>query len=192
MPMKEWIERYLHALQSSLRGLPVDEIARAVELMRFAGREGRQVFAFGNGGSASTCSHFVTDLGKGASDATGRRFRFQSLNDDVGWMTAIANDYDYADVFVRQLENFAEPGDVVLCLSVSGTSPNVVRAARWAHEHDLRVVALLGNGQCNLPRIADVCIRVDSGHCGIVEDGHLVICHILCYAFMDNPELLEN
>ena len=98
----------------------------------------RQIFVCGNGGSAANASHFVTDLGKGASDAIGRRFRCLSLNDNVPWMTAIGNDYAYADVFRRQLENYARPGDLLMAMSVSGNSPNVIQAVEWAADQRSR------------------------------------------------------
>src|SRR4028119_2172929 len=129
--MKEFIENYLEARRSVLDAVPVEEITRLIETFRAALAEDRQVFVFGNGGSAANASHFATDLGKGSSDKlvarTGKRFRVMSLNDNVSWLTALGNDYAYEDVYVRQLENYAQPGDVVLTMSVSGSSPNLVK-----------------------------------------------------------------
>ena len=108
------------------------------------GGEDRQIFVFGNGGSAANASHFVTDLGKGASDKVGKRFRVLSLTDNVSWMTALGNDYSYEDVFVGQLQNYGKPGDIALSISVSGNSPNCVKALDWAKKNGLRTVALVG------------------------------------------------
>jgi D-sedoheptulose 7-phosphate isomerase len=144
---------------------------------------------FGNGGSAANASHFVTDLGKGASDKVGRPFRCLSLNDNVSWMTALGNDYCYEDIFVRQLANYARPGDLVLALSVSGNSPNVVRALDWAKSRGLHVIALVGAKRGRMADIADQVIVIDSTHYGRVEDAQMHICHMLCYAFMENPRL---
>ena len=99
-----------------------------IENLRSALREDRQIFVFGNGGSAANASHFATDLGKGASDKVGGRFRVLSRKDNVSWMTALANDYTYEDVFVGQLKNYGKAGDIALGLSVSGNSPNCVEA----------------------------------------------------------------
>ena len=109
--------------------IPADAIARLVDKLRQAHREDRQIFVFGNGGSAANASHFATDLGKGASDKLGKRFRVLSLNDNVSWMTAIGNDYSYEDVFVRQLENYGRAGDVALSVSVSGNSPRYLASS---------------------------------------------------------------
>src|SRR5438045_1582591 len=133
--MKQWISDYIHAQKAAHDSIPVDAVAQFIELLRAAHKENRQLFVFGNGGSAANSSHFTTDLGKGASDKLGKRFRVLSLNDNVSWMTALANDYSYEDVFVRQLMNYAKPGDLVLVLSVSGNSTNVVKAVEWANKN---------------------------------------------------------
>jgi D-sedoheptulose 7-phosphate isomerase len=190
--VEEWIEGYLGRLRDLLGAIPAGQVAEVIEELKKAVLHGRRIFAFGNGGSGTTSSHLVMDLGKGAADAVGRRFKVLSLNEAVGWMTALANDYSYEEVFVRQLRSYAGPGDVVLALSVSGRSENVVRAVRWASEHGLRTVALVGGAPAPLADLADNAIVVESEHCGLVEDAHLVICHLLCYAFMDNPDILEE
>src|SRR5688572_27269506 len=130
--MNQWITDYLKAQKEALDSIPVGAVAHLIEKLRRALKEDRQIFVFGNGGSAANSSHFVTDLGKGASDKVGARFRCVSLNDNVSWMTALGNDYSYEDIFVRQLMNYGRAGDIVLALSVSGNSPNVVRAVEWA------------------------------------------------------------
>jgi D-sedoheptulose 7-phosphate isomerase len=142
-------------------------------------------FVFRNGGSAANASHFVTDLGKGASDKMNKPFRCLSLNDNTPWMTAISNDYSYEEVFSRQLMNFARPGDLVLILSVSGNSPNLVKAVEWAKKHGVYTIALVGAKLGKLAEIADFTIVADSTHYGRVEDVHMGICHIICYAFME-------
>lgn len=187
--MNDWIAQYLAAQKAALDSISPDAVARLIALLRDAWREGRQVFAFGNGGSAANASHFATDLGKGSSDKLGRRFRVLSLNDNVSWLTALGNDYAYEDVFVGQLQNYAQAGDVVLVMSVSGNSPNVVKAIEWANAHGLRTVALVGARRGRLAEIAHEVIVIADSHYGRVEDCHMGICHLLCYAFMERPEL---
>src|SRR5438093_7348106 len=133
--MKQWVADYLTAQQAALDSIPIDAVAQIIEQFRAAVQEDRQIFVFGNGGSAANASHFATDLGKGASDKRGKRFRVLSLNDNVSWMTALGNDYAYEDVFVRQLMNYAKPGDLVLVMSVSGNSTNIVKAVEWANKN---------------------------------------------------------
>src|SRR5437879_11313848 len=125
--MKQWVADYLSAQQAALGSIPADEVCQVIERFRVALREDRQIFVFGNGGSAANASHFATDLGKGSSDKLGKRFRVLSLNDNVSWMTALANDYAYEDVFAGQLQNYGQRGDVAFALSVSGNSPNCVK-----------------------------------------------------------------
>src|SRR5690349_15052061 len=139
--MKQWITDYIRIQKAAHDSIPVDAVAELIEDLRAALKEDRQVFVFGNGGSAANASHFATDLGKGASDKMGKRFRVIALNDNVSWMTAIANDYTYEDVFAGQLQNYARAGDVALAMSVSGNSPNCVKALEWAKKNGLRTMA---------------------------------------------------
>jgi D-sedoheptulose 7-phosphate isomerase len=104
-------------------------------------------------------------------------------------MTALGNDYAYEDIFVRQLMNFGRAGDLVLVMSVSGNSPNLVRALEWSAKHGLSTVALVGKKRGRLADLAEQVIVIDSEHYGRVEDAHMGICHMLCYAFMENPAL---
>ncbi len=187
--MQNWIRDYVSAQKAALDSIPVEAVAGVIELLRQALKEDRQIFVFGNGGSASNASHFVTDLGKGSSDKLSRRFRCLSLNDNVSWMTALGNDYAYDEIFSRQLANYGRPGDVVLVMSVSGSSPNVVRGVEWARKNGLRTVALVGGKKGKLAEIADTVIAIDSTHYGRVEDAQMGICHMLCYAFMEKPEI---
>jgi D-sedoheptulose 7-phosphate isomerase len=186
--MKQWISDYVTAQKAALDSIPAAKVARLIEMLREALHKNRHIFVFGNGGSASNASHFITDLGKGSSDKVGKRFRCLSLNDNVSWMTAIGNDYAYEDIFVRQLENYGEPGDVVLTLSVSGNSPNVVKALQWANSHGLETIALVGGKRGEAAKIAREVIAIDSVHYGRVEDAQMAICHMLCYAFIENPD----
>lgn len=183
--MNDWITNYVRAQKAALDSISVNAVARLIDTLRRALTEDRQIFVFGNGGSAANASHFATDLGKGASDQLGRRFRVLSLNDNVSWLTALANDYAYEDVFVRQLENYAREGDVVLALSVSGNSPNVVKAVEWARQKGLTTIALVGAKRGALAEVAEQVITIDSGHYGRVEDAQMGICHMVCYAFME-------
>ncbi|HVY70066.1 MAG TPA: SIS domain-containing protein [Verrucomicrobiae bacterium] len=187
--MNQWITDYVQAQKAALDSIPVAPVAELIEKLKRAWREDRQIFVVGNGGSAANASHFATDLGKGSSDKLNRRFRVLSLNDNVSWMTAIGNDYSYEDVFSRQLANYGRAGDLLLVLSVSGSSPNLVKAVEWGNANGLSTVALVGGKRGKLAEIAGQTIVVDSTHYGRAEDAQMGICHILCYAFMENPQL---
>jgi len=187
--MKQWIADYIRIQKAAHDSISIDGVAHLIEKLRDALKEDRQIFVFGNGGSAANSSHFATDLGKGASDKVGKRFRVISLNDNVSWMTALGNDYAYEDIFVRQLMNYGKRGDLVLVMSVSGNSPNVVKALQWSKQNGLSSIGLVGGKRGRVAELADQVIVIDSTHFGRVEDAHMGICHMLCYAFMENPEL---
>ncbi|MBA4149863.1 MAG: SIS domain-containing protein [Verrucomicrobia bacterium] len=187
--MNHWIADYIQAQKAALDSISVEGVAQIVGTLQQALKDDRQIFVFGNGGSASNSSHFVTDLGKGSSDKVGKRFRVLSLNDNVSWMTAIGNDYSYDDIFVRQLENYGRAGDVALSISVSGNSPNCVKALEWAKKNGLKTVALVGAKRGCMAEIADQVVVINETHYGRVEDAEMGILHMLCYVFMENPEL---
>ena len=188
MQTTEWLADYFRSQRAAQESVPLDVVARIISDLRAALLADKQLFVFGNGGSAANLSHFAADLGKGASDKLGRRFRVMSLNDNVPWMTAIANDYEYADVFVRQLKNFARPGDLILSVSVSGNSPNCVRAFEWAKQNSVRSYAIVGARGGRLSQLADTAILINDTHYGRVEDVQMNILHTLCYAFREHPE----
>jgi D-sedoheptulose 7-phosphate isomerase len=187
--MNKWITHYVDAQKAALDSIPVAGVEALIETFRKALAEDRQIFVFGNGGSASNSSHFATDLGKGSSDKVGRRFRVLSLTDNVSWMTALGNDYAYDEIFARQLMNYARPGDLAMGISVSGNSPNVVKALDWANQNGLHTIALVGGKRGAMADMARQSIVIDDTHYGRVEDAQMGICHLLCYAFMENPEL---
>jgi|ERR1043166_1309060 D-sedoheptulose 7-phosphate isomerase len=186
--MNQWITDYIRSQKAALDSISTDGVAKIIGTLQQALREDRQIFVFGNGGSAANASHFATDLGKGSSDKIGKRFRVLSLNDNVSWMTALGNDYAYEDIFVRQLENYGRKGDVAISLSVSGNSPNCVKALAWAKQNGLRTVALVGAKRGRMAEIADQAIVINDAHYGRAEDAQMGICHMLCYAFMENPQ----
>jgi D-sedoheptulose 7-phosphate isomerase len=187
--MQDWIRDYVKRQQEALSSIAIAEVDALIQRLQQVLREDRQLFVFGNGGSAANASHFATDLGKGASDRVGRRFRVMSLNDNVSWMTALGNDYAYEDIYVRQLMNYAQPGDLIMALSVSGNSPNLVKALAWARDHDLHTIAMVGAKRGRMAELADQVLVIDDTHYGRVEDAQMGICHALCYAFMENPAL---
>ncbi len=189
--MNKWLNEYLRLHKATLDSISLDEVAQLIEKLRVAWKEDRQIFVFGNGGSAATALHFATDLGKGSSDKLGKRFRVLSLTDNVSWMTALANDYAYEDIFAGQLQNYGKPGDIALCVSVSGNSPNCVKALDWARQHGLRTVALVGAKRGRMAEVAEQVVVINDTHYGRVEDAQMGICHMLCYAFMENPGLAQ-
>jgi len=184
MSNHKFVEDYLLKQQQLIGTLPQAIIADLIAIYKKAWNENRQIFVCGNGGSAANASHFITDLSKGASDKLIKRFRGMSLNDNTAWITALGNDYTYEDVFVRQLMNFAQAGDLLMVMSVSGNSPNLTKAVSWAKQEGLYTIALVGAQRGQLAKLADFVIAVEDTHYGRVEDAHMGICHLICYAFI--------
>lgn len=183
--MKSWVEQYLAAHHRALESLRSGDIAALVATLRDVHQADGQVFVIGNGGSAANASHFAVDLGKGASDKLGRRFRVLSLTDNTPWITALGNDYSYDDIFLRQLQNYGRRGDVVIAISVSGNSPNCVKALEWARGNGLRTLCLVGAKQGRMAALGDQTVVIQDTHYGRVEDVQMTILHMLCYAFME-------
>lgn len=189
--MKKWLDTYMADYKKALEEVPLEAVDNIIMKFARANREKRHIFVFGNGGSASNASHFVNDMAKSASDVTKNRFKCLSLNEHISLITAISNDYEYKDIFKRQMENFAVEGDFLLTLSVSGNSPNCVEAVKWGNEKGLHTIALIGAHNGQLAELAKEVIVVNSKHFGHVEDIHMLICHMIVYAFIENPEIVD-
>ncbi len=138
------------------------------------------VFLLGNGGSAATASHFACDLAKGTRMSNIAAFRAITLNENVALMTAWANDTTYEQIFAEQLSALVRPNDVVILISVSGNSPNILVAATVARQADALVIALTGQSGGQLAALADLAICVPTQSIEQVEDAHLIIAHSLC------------
>ena len=175
----ERIQNYISHLQGVLERLSLEDVQHSIDAIMEAYHAEKQIFVIGNGGSASTASHLACDLGKGTSVPGRPRFRVISLTDNVATMSAWSNDVSYEDVFVEQLKNLVNPGDVVIGISASGNSENVIRAMRHASEIGCQTIGWSGFGGGTLASICDVNVIVDSNHYGPVEDVHLILNHIL-------------
>lgn len=180
-----YIRFYKAQALATMDAIPEEQIATLIELLTQIRREGRQIFVCGNGGSAASASHLANDLGKGASVGRDLRFRVLSLTDNIPWITALANDASYAEIFVDQLRNFARPGDLFLAFSGSGNSPNIIQAIEWAEEKGLLTVGVTGKQGGRLGQIARYPIFVESSHMGHIEEAHFLILHLVSYYFME-------
>lgn len=186
--MLDWLNNYVASQKKALDTINPADLVPLISTLREAHRAGRRIYVCGNGGSAANASHFVTDLGKNSSEAMPSPFRVMSLTDNTAWITAIGNDYSFDDSFLRQLQNYGEAGDVLLVITVSGNSPNVVKALEWAKPRGLKTIALVG-GKCGrAAALADQVVVVEDTHYGRVEDVQMNILHMLCYAFVESEE----
>ena len=170
---------YIETLCGVLYDLPLKDLARGLGLLERAFTEGRQVFIAGNGGSAATASHMANDFAKGVAEEGGRGLRAIALSDNVPLITAIANDRGYTEIFAEQLLVLGQPGDVLVVISGSGNSANIVRAVEVAREMQIETMALLGMGGGQVAQVADVSIVVPSNDYGPIEDIHMVLDHLV-------------
>jgi D-sedoheptulose 7-phosphate isomerase len=179
----DFAKDYIKGLKDVLDRIPlgpVDEIVQAIEL---AQNERRQIFVIGNGGSAATASHMMNDLCKGTlghkGDAPWPRLRVIALTDNVSLMTAWANDSDYTRVFSEPLKNLAQRGDLLIAISASGNSPNIIAAVEAAKQIGVKVIGLAGFGGGKLAKLAEIYFTVPSDGYGPVEDVHMILDHII-------------
>ncbi len=176
-PVQDYLARLLVALQR----ISQQQIREVVGVLFMAWQEGRQVFLFGNGGSAATASHMANDLNKLTITPGMPRMKAIALTDNVPLMTAWGNDTEYANIFAEQLVNFIQPGDVAIGISASGNSPNVLRAMQTASQHQAVCVAFTGDTGGKLKDLADHCIFIPDDCILRQEDGHMILDHVISY-----------
>ena len=175
------ISNYFERVKKTLDMVDREALSQVMNLLEQSRLEDRQVFIMGNGGSAATASHFCCDFNKGISICKDRRYRMICLNDNVPTLMAYANDNGYQDVFVGPLQNFYRKGDVVIGISGSGNSENVVRAMQWAKEHSAVTVAFTGYDGGRLKQIADYGVHIPVNDMQITEDLHMILDHCMMH-----------
>lgn len=180
------VRRYLDREAEVLGELDENEISRVMEILEEARISRKRVYVCGNGGSAATASHFAGDFNKGASMGLEKRHNFESLNDNTPMMMAVANDISYDEIFVEPLKNKLEEGDVLIAISGSGNSENVVRAAEYANQHGAVTIGLVGYDGGRLRSIVQNCIHININNMQIVEDIHMVMDHVMMFILSGN------
>lgn len=182
--------QYFQEQQAIHAQLSTETLVTILDLLENARAQRRHIFVFGNGGSASTASHFAADLGKNTVRSHMPRFQITCLNDNVAIFSAYANDDGYECVFAEPLITLAEPGDVVIAISASGNSPNVLRAIRAANERGLVTIGLAGMTGGKLAELAQHSIVIPSHSYEHIEDAHLMLCHAIVATIKSkHPEL---
>jgi D-sedoheptulose 7-phosphate isomerase len=176
------ITSYLDKLKHIIAELPCEPLAQITDMILNAGRDGRSIYILGNGGSAATASHLACDLAKTASVPGHPRLRALAFTDNVPLLTAWGNDASYDVVFAEQVTTFVRPGDLVIAISASGNSPNVIAAASAARSIGASVIGLIGFGGGRLKSWCDVALVVPSHEYGPVEDAHMVFVHAVTAA----------
>ncbi len=177
----EYAKNYIKRLQDLLNELDIDSVTQVIDEFEAARDRGATIFFMGNGGSAATACHFANDLNVCASPEGKRPFKSYSLSSNVAYLTCLGNDFGYDSIYARQLKNLMSPSDVIVGISASGNSPNVVNALQYAVENDGVAVAIVGFDGGRMREIATHVIHVKSmkGEYGPVEDIHMILDHLM-------------
>ena len=181
------IDGYLAAHARLARKLDARALQNGIDVIRATFDAGKQIITCGNGGSAYAASHYITDWNKMVNLATGRKFRGISLCDNIGMVTAFANDVAFDEVFSGQLRAILEPGDLVIAISGSGNSPNVVKAIEYANAAGATTLAVVGYDGGRLKQIAQHAVWVPSFDMQLCEDVHLMFCHMVMKTLCGTP-----
>ncbi len=177
--LRERIETYFEREKQTIDRLNYDEIAEAVRVIADAYEREATIYIFGNGGSGATASHFASDFNKGISEGKEKKFRMICLNDNIPIMMAVANDISYDEIFRFQLQGRLKPDDLVIGISGSGNSKNIIRAAEYAKELGAKVIGLTGFSGGKLAALADYQMHVPLDDMQITEDLHMVFDHMM-------------
>jgi D-sedoheptulose 7-phosphate isomerase len=186
----DFVDKYLTGLEAAIHKLSRQDVSAVVEALLVAWRADRQIFVIGNGGSAATASHMMNDINKLTISPGKRRFRGIALTDKMPLITAWGNDAAFADVFAEPLRNLMRKGDVLVVISASGNSPNLLEAVRVARaEFGAQIIGFTGDPGGKLAQQAHLVVRVPSSELGHQEDGHLIINHVVCNALAERMRL---
>ena len=181
--MDRFVSEYFEELKEIFERIDKKDIEDITDAIYNAYINNRTIFILGNGGSASTASHFACDLGKGTLsrvyDSNERRFRVVSLTDNVSTITAYANDLSFDDIFIQQLRNLVHKGDVVIAITGSGNSKNVIKAVKYAREQGAITIGMLGFDGGKVKKFLDKHVIIPSDHYGRIEDVHLILEHAI-------------
>jgi len=192
-PIKEFLEQ----MAGTVSAISQKEIWAIVQVLFDAWQNGQSVYLCGNGGSAATASHMANDLNKYTIVNGKPRLRAIALTDNIPVITAWANDTDYANIFAEQLLNFAKSKDILIAISTSGNSLNVLRALEMAHDLNVITVGFTGNHGGKLKNLVDYCVYIPDDYIGCQEVGHLILDHVIAYTLRwmianDNQVLGDN
>ena len=173
------ISNYIHSVKNTLLNIDIIEIEKAVNTLLEAIQNQKTIYCFGNGGSASTASHFANDFNKILNSIVKNKFQFVCLNDNIATIMAIANDISYEDIFSYQLQGHLKPGDIIIAISGSGNSKNIIKAVNYALECNNIVIGLTGFNGGQLKQLANINLHVPINNMQITEDIHLLFNHLL-------------
>jgi D-sedoheptulose 7-phosphate isomerase len=181
------IANYMSAHARLAREINVDSLQKGIDIIRATFEAGKKIITCGNGGSAYTASHYITDWSKMVNLATGKKFRGISLCDNIGLVTAFGNDISYDEVFAGQLKSILDEGDLLVAVSGSGNSPNVLKAVEYANSSKAQTLAVAGYDGGRLKQIAQHCVWIPSFDMQLCEDAHLMFGHMVMKTLCGTP-----
>ncbi len=187
-----FLTAYKESLIPHIESISPQDFESCISLLLDAYKHDKQVFVAGNGGSAAAANHFVCDFGKNAVKAPLRRFRMISVSDNVEKITALGNDISFEEIFRQQLINLMNEGDLLILISASGNSPNLVKACEYAREKHAKIITLSGFGGGKIKEFADAAIPIQLTGYEQIEDIHMILLHMFVCFFKEHQELLQQ
>lgn len=196
LELDDFLKGYSNEVTSGFNSIDIKQLERISKLMEATIIDGKTIFCCGNGGSSAISEHFVCDFLKGASSDTSIQPIIQSFTSNIPTLTAVANDINYEEIFSFQLEKYAEEGDILLCVSSSGNSPNIIRAINKAKDMNIKTISFVGFDGGAAKSLSDHCIHIPINNYGVVEDIHQSLMHMLAQYLrltnMESTDLIEE
>jgi len=190
--MKKFLEEYFVSLKNKIHFINTKEIGKAISILEKTIKTNNFTFCCGNGGSAAISNHFQVDYLKGVNEMTGKKLRIVSLSSNIETITAIANDKGYENVFVDQFKIYSKKNDVLLCISSSGNSKNIIKVLQYAKKNKNITILLSGFDGGQAKKIADINIHIDSNNYGVIEDCHQSIMHSMAQYLSKKDKLFKS
>lgn len=183
MSYNDEIKKYLELEIEIIKKLDINEINKAMELIYNTYKKDKKIYIFGNGGSAVTASHFQNDFNKGVSEYLEKKFNFMCLNDNIATIMAIANDIGYEEIFRFQLKGRLKEGDIVIAISGSGNSLNIINSVAYAKECGNKIIGMTGYDGGKLKKMSDISLHVPINSMQVTEDIHMIMDHLIMSIF---------
>jgi Phosphoheptose isomerase len=179
MDFRQEIKNYIEIEKATLDLLNIDAINEVLNLLEDTRKNGKRIYVFGNGGSAATASHMQNDFNKGVSEHVEKKYRFLCLNDNIATILAVANDIGYEEIFRFQLKGQLEPGDIVMAISGSGNSKNVINAVEYARSYGNKIIGITGYNGGKLKNMSDIHLNAPVNSMQVTEDVHMIFDHLM-------------
>ena len=191
--IEAFLAGYTNEIIDGLKSIDLNELEKIIEILDQCIKSKSTIYTCGNGGSSAIADHFVCDFLKGAATDSSIQPIIHSLTSNTPTLTAVANDIDYAEVFSFQLEKYAKQGDILICISSSGNSPNIIQSIKSAKKRNIKTISFVGFSGGRAKELSDLCIHIENNNYGIVEDIHQSLMHLLAqFIRLKNLDNIED